>query len=160
MGLYFMMSFRFNKQSAHDFGLTHIENDIALNPIDNSKWQAKSLYDFGWGKENGYCKLPIPDFQSLFNIALNSKNDEDMYGAAAIILEMYPEKLLDKCEQYINSQPQSIDLKKLSELFNLKNPTNRCAIIHKSCTQIISDFERWNKISEAIKRQFETTEKV
>lgn len=152
MGTYFMMSFRFNKQYPQDFGLTKINHDIAFNPVDNSKWQAKLLYDFGWGKENGYCKLPIPDFTKLLDIILNSENNEDVYGATAIILDMYSEELLDKCEQLINSDIQSKALKKISALFNLENPINRCNIEQKSYEQIRADFERWKKISEAIKK--------
>ena len=29
-----------------------------------------SLYDFGWGKENGFYKDPLPDFNSLLEIVL------------------------------------------------------------------------------------------
>ena len=99
MGKYFVMSKRFNKQYAKDFGLISNGNNTALDPTDGSLWTKTNLYDFGWEKENGYYKEPLPDFLSLFEITLCSNNDDDTYGAAAIILEKYPDELLIKCEQ-------------------------------------------------------------
>ena len=59
----FMMSMRFNKESPEDFGLIPSEDsDIYVKPSDNSLWKKRNLYDFGWGKENGFYKLPLPNF--------------------------------------------------------------------------------------------------
>ena len=86
MGKYFVMSIRFNKCIASDFGLISKNENIAINPIDNSIWIKTKLYDFGWGKENGFYKIPLPNFNTLLELALYSTNEEDMYGAAAVIL--------------------------------------------------------------------------
>ena len=82
MGNYFVMSMRFNKCNASDFGFILKDKNTAINPNDNSIWIKASLYDFGWGKENGFYKDPLPCFDSLFEIALYSTNSDDMYGAA------------------------------------------------------------------------------
>ena len=112
MGNFFVMSMRFNKSSASDFGLISKDEKNAINPNDNSVWIKASLYDFGWGKENGFYKAPLPDFDSLFEIALYSKNSEDMYGAAAIILEKHPNNLLSKCEMFMNDHSRKKSLEK------------------------------------------------
>ena len=61
---YFMMSKRFNKTSYEDFGLTFI-NGKHIKNSDNSEWEPVSLYNFGWGEENGNFKKPLGDFNFL-----------------------------------------------------------------------------------------------
>ena len=148
MGYYFVMSLRFNKYSASDFGFIPSGENKAINPYDNSVWIKTTLYDFGWGKENGFYKEPIPSFDLLFELALYSTNSDDMYGAAAIILEKYPEELLAKCEKFLNDSVQKSEFRKLVELFNLELPTNRCSLVGKTFEQIQSDYIRWKFISE------------
>lgn len=148
MGKYFMMSMHFNKKSAQDFGLIRTENDLAINPNDNTLWKKSSLYDFGWGKENGYYKLPALNFSQLLYIALQSNCDEDRYGAVAMILDVFPQDLLEYCESIMNTQAQLPKLKKIVKLFSLKVPINRCSILQKSYEQIEEEYKRWKKISD------------
>ena len=112
MGKFFVMSMRFNKCSASDFGLISNDANSAINPNDNSIWIKTALYDLGWGKENGYYKAPLPGFDILLELSLNSINREDMYGAAAMILETYPDELLRQCEIQVNNHPQKKNSKK------------------------------------------------
>lgn len=51
MGKYFVMSVRFNKCSALDFGLIPKDSGTAIDPNDNSIWVKTELYDFGWEKK-------------------------------------------------------------------------------------------------------------
>lgn len=44
MGNYFVMSMKFNKCDASDFGLGSIDTDTATNPKDNSIWIKAALY--------------------------------------------------------------------------------------------------------------------
>jgi len=148
MGKYFVMSTKFNKQHAEDFGLISNGNNTALNPTDGSLWTKTNLYDFGWGKENGYYKEPLPDFSSLLEITLYSKNRDDAFGAAAIILEQYPDELLIKCEQLMIDKKHKKDFQKLTEIFKLKIIINRSSVLNKTYSQIQSDFERWHKVSD------------
>lgn len=147
MGDYFVMSMRFNKHNASDFGLVSIDMNMATNPNDKSTWIKTNLYDFGWGKENGYYKNPLPDYPCLFEMTLNSKNQDDAYGAAAIILEKYPEELLIHCEQLMIDNTRKKDFKKIISIFKLNNVMNRSPILHKSYARVQSDFERWKKVS-------------
>ena len=66
MGTYFLMSRRFNKRQPEDFG---------------------------WGKETGFYRIPLLDFQGLVNLILQSKSEEDKYGAASVILDDYCDEL-------------------------------------------------------------------
>ena len=151
MGNYFVMSMRFNKCNASDFGLILKDTNTAINPNDNSTWTKAYLYDFGWGKENGFYKEPLPCFDSLFEIALYSTNSEDMYGAAAIILEKFPDELLYKCEIFMNDRLRKNEFKKMVDLFNLKSSMNKCSVSGKTCAQIQSDYTRWRRVSEVAK---------
>lgn len=153
MGEYFVMSVRFNKCSASDFGLVSCGKDIAINPDDGSIWIKARLYDFGWGKENGYYKSPLPEFPKLIEIALHSTNEEDAFGAAALVLEKYPEQLLERCEVLIADQKQKDGFAKMIRLFKLDSAVNRSSTAKKSCDQIKSDYERWRKISEVAKNK-------
>ena len=147
MGKFFVMSTRFNKQHAEDFGLIPNGNNTALNPADSSLWTRTNLYDFGWGKENGYYREPLPDFLSLFEMTLYSNNKEDAYGAAAVILERYPDELLIKCERIMNDKIHKKDFQKLTAMFKLNIATNRSSVLNKTYAQVQSDFERWRKVS-------------
>lgn len=152
MGNFFVMSTRFNKSSAADFGLVYKNAITATDPKDGSTWIKASLYDFGWGKENGFYKLPLPEFNLLLELALHSTNIEDTYGAAAVILEKYPDELLLQCEQIITDRSRKKDFRKMVELFMLKEPINRSAVLLKTNCQIQEDHTRWVKISEAALR--------
>lgn len=148
MGNYFVMSMRFNKCTASDFGLVSKNSNMAINPKDKSIWIKTALYDFGWGKENGFYKSPLPNFDKLFELVLYSTNREDMYGAAAIILDTFADELLCRCEKYMNDYSKKKEFKKMVELFKLKFPINRCSVVQKTYEQVQSDYARWKKISE------------
>lgn len=149
MGHFFVMSMRFNKSTAADFGF--LSNDLytAINPNDGSIWTKCTLYDFGWGKENGFYKTPLPSFEYLFDLALYSQDREDMYGAASIIVEKYADELLCQCETLMNDPTQKNEFKKLSKLFQLDMAVNRCSVLKKTYTQIQNDFLRWKNVSIA-----------
>ena len=68
MGHFFVMSTRFNKCDASDFGLLPLAEDMALSPNDGSIWVKTELYNFGWGDENGYYRYPMPSFEKLFHL--------------------------------------------------------------------------------------------
>jgi hypothetical protein len=149
MGNHFVMSKKLNKCAPADFGLISKDDDTAINPSDNSIWIKTVLYDFGWGKENGFYKAPLPDFDTLFKLALYSTNTDDMYGAAAVILDNFADELLCKCEELLMMEPcRKEEFQRLTELFKLKLPINRCSVVHKSYELIQSDYLRWKKIAD------------
>ena len=163
MGNYFVMSTRFNKSKASDFGLISKDANTAINPNDNSIWIRTALYEeiilrqysrnlifdaLDDKKENGFYKSPLPNFDILLDLALNSKSRDDMYGAAAMILENFADELLCQCETLINDRSRKKEFKRLVELFKLKSATNRCSVVRKTYEQVKSDYCRWKKISD------------
>ena len=59
---HFLMSQRFIKIDAEDFGLvTTNESGIYLQPEEKSRWIKRDLYDLGWGPEIGFvvCRFRV-----------------------------------------------------------------------------------------------------
>lgn len=151
MGKHFVLSFRYNKKSAADFGLIERDTYNAIDPRDESNWIRFSSYDFGWGNENGYYKEPLPELATLFDLVLYSSDDEDVYGAASIILQKYPDELLNKCEYLFANSTKQV-LKRITKVFRLDVLVNRCNVLNKSYDEINSDFNRWKRIYDMAKK--------
>lgn len=152
MAMYFRMSNRFSKSTPQDFGLMQAEDGkLAIDPNDGTLWERCSLYDFGWGKENGYFKCPLPNYDELLSVILTSKDSDDIYGAAAIILDRYPEELLDSCEKIFSAGGLFQEVQTLDKVFNLNSGTNLCPIVGKNWNEIQRDARRWQAIADAAK---------
>lgn len=147
MGRFFRMSVHFQKSSPADFSLMPRDSMTAMDPDDRTLWVKAALYDFGWGKENGFYKAPLPDFDTLVELALSSPDWEDRYGAAAILLDRFPEALLERCEQLLPTRPR--DFQKLAELPDLKSPVNRSPVERKTLAQIQADYQKWIALAKA-----------
>lgn len=153
MGKYFLISFRYNKTFPEDFGLIQSEAPgLFINPKDGSLWAQRSLYDYGWGKENGFYKMPMPDFEGLVGIILNSKNEDDKYGAAAVILEDFSTELLDKCFKVFEDGKRTQQYCEFFEILRLDTPINRSPIMGKHMSKVLEDSERWKQVSEKVKQ--------
>lgn len=142
---YFKMSRHFNKNIPEEYGLVKEENKI-ISPIDHSIWEPKKLYDFGWGKENGYYKIPLPNFEGLIKIILEENNEDDIYGAAAIILESYPKELLLFLKSL--ATPSQYIKEKLNMVFHLQTPINRSFQKQMSLEEIFEEQKEWVDISK------------
>ena len=142
---WFVMSRRFNKTKPEDFGFIIVDG-IIISPIDQSIWKPKKLYDFGCGQENGYYKTPLPEFLELMRIILEESDEDDIYGSAAIILEMFPKELLLYLES-IETLTKNIK-DKLNKVFILSKPINRTFKNQMSLEEVKSEYERWLKISK------------
>ena len=148
MSNYFVMSRRFQKRTASDFGLSDLGDGMAVRQSDGSLWKKALLYDLGWGPENGYYKVPLPGFTQLMDIVLRSDDEEDAFGAAAMIERQCPELLLECCENIMSDPARAADFEKLVRMFRLYHPVNRCPIEGKQAGEIRSDGERWSRIAE------------
>lgn len=151
MGNYFFMSTRFNKRTAQDFGLEPTQDGFAKNPTDGSVWEKIQLFDLGWGRENGYYRLPILPFEELYALVVQSQDDEDSYGAAAMILDRHADRLLEQCERLIGDPSGSAELDRLNRFFRLEVPVNRCSIRNKTHNEICADHERWKKVAQSVR---------
>lgn len=148
MGTYFTMSMRCNKSTAQDFDLLPLGASTAINPADGSLWDRTSLFDFGWGPETGYYKVPMPDFSELLALVLQSTDPEDHDGAAAIILSAYPDALLRQCQAWMTDPAYLQSFQKLAVTFHLEDAQNRSPILQKCWHQIHTDAKQWQEVSD------------
>ena len=152
MGKYFRMSTRFDKRTPHDFGLTEVEETtLAVNPEDGTLWERRSLFDFGWGKENGYFRRPLLLYNELLAVVLSSEDRDDVYGAAAVILDQHTSELLDSCEMLFSDNQHIKEARVLGKVFDLQKGINLSPTIGKTWEQIQEDTYRWKAIAIAAK---------
>lgn len=147
------MSYRFNKSTYQDFGLIESnEANIYILPEDSySKWAKANLYDFGWGRENGFYKLPMLEYEKLVELVFNSDDLEDKYGAAAMVLDYYPEELYDTCLKILEQETSSISSYcDAVRILGLNKPNNKSKIKGKSYTQIKQDSVKWKRLADKI----------
>lgn len=85
-------------------------------------------------RENEKC-----DFDTLLELVLHSEDRDDMYGAAAIILEKYADELLYRCEAMMNDPLRKKEFRRSAEVFRLEEPLNRCSVAQKTSEQIKSN---------------------
>ena len=153
MGQYFIMSRKFSKQTLGDFGLIKADNgDYAIHPKDNSRWMRCSFYDLGWGNETGYYRVPLPCCSELLRILIESNDFDDVYGAAAIVIEKYPNDLLKFCEELFVPPINKVSAEKVVKILHLDQCINRSSIHGKSYEEITNDFTRWEAVSKKAQR--------
>lgn len=152
MGQYFLMSENFDKCCATQFGLVPFAGPVAMNPQDRTLWVEKELYDFGAGKEYGYYKMPMPDYKALLELVLHNAERDDVYGAAAVILDEFSDDLLCLLEEMIASEEYNDDFKRLVDVFRLSSPINRCRKFGMTPEQCHRMGERWRAVAQAADR--------
>ena len=147
---YFLMSFKFNRTKPEEFGLTQskYDNDIFINQSDNTQWMKKELYDFGWGNEYGFVRLPELGFLELWNILENSHIEENKYGAAYLLENEYPEDLLEYVLGILSKPNNQINesTKEIFKLLKLNSIINRSRMVGKSFVEINEDYEKWKMV--------------
>ena len=157
---YFLMSIRFNKTTPEEFGLTRTDIDnVYISIEDGSFWEKTDLYDFGWGNEYGFEKLPKLTFEELFELIFQSNIEENRYGAAAIILKKYSTELLELCMQLINNNELSKKYLDVFKILGLNYPSNRSNILGKSYQEINELNEKWREISIKVTSMINDTKK-
>jgi hypothetical protein len=154
---YFLMSFRFDKEKLEDFGLSksNCSEDVFVDNNDKSEWIRSALYDFGWGNENGFIRLPKLDFLGLWDLLTNSHLLENKYGAAYLLENEYPNALLDYLLVILNDSDSKItdSLKEVFMILKLDSVKNRSDIVGKSFAEINNSLEKWKLVSELIKNR-------
>jgi len=151
MGNHFIIGSRFDRKSPEDFGLTSTEQpDVYLREEDGSLWIPRQLYDFGWGDEDGFYRLPMPKFDELVSIVLKAENVDDKYGAASVIIQDYCDELLDKCLEVFASETEIDSYLEFFTILKLDRSVNRSQVIGKSCIDIEKDLTAWNEVATRI----------
>ena len=151
---YFRMSFRFNKNKPEDFGLvkSQLQNDVYIDNSDNSKWIRASLYDFGWGNENGFIRLKKLNFMQLWELLVNSNDQENRYGAAHLLEYEHADDLMNHLLNILNTNNLQLtnSMKEAFKILKLNEVKNRSEVIGKSFSQIEKEFENWKYISQKV----------
>ena len=142
----FMMSTRFNRESPRDFGLEYRDGKY-IHMLDETEWAPCYLYDFGWGKENGFYKKPLGEFKELILLVLNDTDLEDSFGAAAIIEDLYINELKNYLLHLMSNQIEPSNKKKLNSIFRLYIDSNRTLCKGMSLDQIKKELSDWKTIS-------------
>lgn len=97
---WFMQTLRHYPCSIADFGLKEYENGVLYRKEDQSYWISKPLYDLGYGKEDGFCKLPVLKFDELVALAFDENVDNsdiacvmNHWGAVSVLADDYREEI-------------------------------------------------------------------
>ena len=152
---FFKMSFRFDKCTPEAFGLALSESseNIYVDKSDGFLWEQQNLYDFGWGAEYGFVRLPALGFYDLWDLLLNSKIQDNQHGAACLLEEKYADELLEKIESIFSNPGSQINerLKTACRILKLESGINRGNLQGKNYAGIKDKATRWNNISEQVK---------
>jgi hypothetical protein len=147
----FIMSVRFSRETPEDFGLVRGENpDVFIRQSDNSLWKSRRLYDFGWGDEYGFYKIPLPGFKELVEIGLRAEHEHDKYGAAAVIFEDYCDELLGLCLEVIADDDMLKEYLEFFTKFRFHKPYFN-EIIGQRYSEDSEDYAKWLVIAQAVK---------
>ena len=98
---YFMQTICFSPSSYERLGLEKIGENLYVSKEDGSVWKERSLYDLGWGREKGYCRMPELPFEKLIVLAFVIPDDNDIdqkynyWGSLSVLLDDHCEKLIE-----------------------------------------------------------------
>lgn len=149
---YFLLSFRFNKSTFDDFGLIPSKEDsnLFIDKNDDSQWLWQKSYDFGWGNENGFMRLPELNFEELWYLLNHSTDQDNMYGSAYSIEQRYPDKLLEVLTFIFEHNRNIIDDKliRVIKILKLHEGFNRSETLGKSHQEIEADYKKWIDLSK------------
>jgi hypothetical protein len=152
---YFLMSFRFDKSSPEEFGLIQSQTipKVFINVKDGSRWVKRALFDYGWGSENGFVRLPELDFEELIYLIEYSNIKENKYGAAIEIERKFAEELLQFLLELFNKPEYKISngLRETFEILGLEQCRNRSITLGKHFEEENNDYQKWKLISTKIK---------
>lgn len=152
---HFLISFKFSKCHPKDFGLIQscFDSNIYINPKDHSQWVKQETYDFGWGNENGFMRLPKLQFEELWYLLTNSKIQENKYGAAYIIEQQFSDELLKLLiEIFSRNSTFPKEIIEAFKILKLHEAKNRSPILGKLIGEIHLDDDNWKYISEKVKK--------
>lgn len=105
---FFIQTTHFVPDSYESFNLVKITDDLYQMKSDNSLWIKRKLFDLGWGRETGFCRLPLLSFDELINLAFVSLDKDisdktyNYWGAVSVLLDDYCHDLIcffeSRCE--------------------------------------------------------------
>lgn len=104
---YFMQTICFSPSSHEAFGLEKIGENCYILKEDCSVWTERKLYDLGWGRERGYCRMPNLTFDKLIELAFVTLDDKDSekkynyWGSLSLLIDDHCEDLIEYVQKNI-----------------------------------------------------------
>lgn len=143
----FLVSTRFNIRTYSDFGLVR-KDDKYYNPSDNSEWEPCTSYDYGWGPENGFYKKPLPGFNELMKIVETDEDEENCFGATAMIQQKYIVELKEYLLKKTKEELPKAYKKRLVKFFKIDKAVNWTASNGMSIEEIEKEYKDWETIAK------------
>ncbi|MCR4924771.1 MAG: hypothetical protein K5917_00620 [Clostridiales bacterium] len=164
MKRYFYMTIHFSPKYDNQF--IAFKDDLYLHKKTNQLYKKRSLYDWGWGCEDGYEIYPPLSFEELINIVISYKktffnyynNYSDFVGAISVIMQDYVEEFIDFLTEKVdtdyfsnqsireNFKPFSFSSEKVME----KPFCVPGGIGTKSYEEILNQYPKWREIAPKI----------
>lgn len=155
---------------------TCIDGDVFRNNSSGMLFRKRLLYDFGWGQEYGFEKLPELYFEKLIKlveqsvvIIKNSKkytseeirnnrvNQSNLFGAVSVIMQDHVEELIEFLTNKIETDYFSCaDIRKSFIWFSFSSSKMReigqipGGNLTKSYEEVLNEYAQWRKISEKV----------
>lgn len=151
---YFYASFRYNKNSPEDFGLSPLPDTGLFVDSQGCQWKQEPMWDEGWGDEYGFVRQPAADAKGLWKLLIESPHYENQRGGAEFLARLYPEELKAQLTSLFQREKKKLgrDLsKRLAKIESLKTGTNGSDVLGKSIAEINKDHEDW----KLLKQEFE-----
>ncbi len=151
--------------------------EIGLRPtffkniyIDNktgTKWRKCMLFNTGWGRPEGFEKLPELEFNDLIKLALSSdhattklsvqEEESNKYGAIAVIMDRHINELIDFLSRNLDNKDLfgvGLYRRNLSLFgFDAKIAKTNGGSGTKSYEDVLNQYSKWREISLQIKEK-------
>ena len=158
--------------------LTKYQDDLYRNTETGEMYRKRLLYDFGWGQESGFELLPQLSFNDLIKLIecpmvlpkkkfwqKYTKEDiqqadiwrSNLYGAVAVIMQDYPEDLIDFLSARVDADYFSNpSIRENFKCFSFDSQKARAegkipgGVFTKSYEDILKDYPKWERISSKV----------
>lgn len=145
---YFLASFNNRKNKPSDFGLTFVANKDYYVDKNNEKWKNEYLWENSWEQEQGFVRIPEPNFKELWALLTESNIENNKLGAAELLNRNYPFELKEKLKNLflkINKIDRN-QTKRLELLEVLANVTNHSKVYKISPEKVNADYQEWKNL--------------
>lgn len=157
---------------------TCIEGDIFRNNASGMIFRKRLLYDFGWGQEYGFEKLPALSFKELIKLVecqwklpkrtFSNHYPEkqiqeytiywnNLYGSVSVIMQEYVEELICFLESKMGTNYFSDSgIRENFKCFSFSSSKMReigripGGNLTKSYEEVLNEYAQWRKISERV----------
>ena len=177
---YFYLTINFSSKWNNEFML--INEDIYINTLTGEHFRKRLLYDFGWGQENGFERLPSLTFDELIELVENADltikkkriwekyseeeirnndvNQSNLFGAISIIMQDHIEELIKFLTGKIKTNYFSnTKIRKNFTWFSFSTRKMReigylpGGIGKMSYEEVLNKYEQWRTISKTVVEQ-------